>query len=309
MAVGYKDYYAVLGVPRDAKLNQIKAAYRKLARKYHPDVNPGDRKAEEKFKDVGEAYEVLSDPDKRRRYDEVGPDWQAPPPPPRGGRAGTEYGDPGDYGDLFGGAGGAGRFSDFFESLFGAQQRGGGDRFTFSARGADVEAETPITLEEAHRGARRRVDLPTGPLEVNIPAGARDGSVIRVRGAGEPGTGNGPAGDLYVRVRIEPHPLFTVTGTDDIELELPVAPWEAALGAQVKVPTLEGQVQMNIPAGSQGGQRFRLKGQGLARREGGRGDQYVRLRIVLPGKLTDRQRELMKELAAESTFDPRERLA
>lgn len=292
MAVGYKDYYAALGVPRGATLDEIKAAYRKLARQYHPDVNPGDRKAEEKFKDISEAYEVLSDPEKRRRYDELGPDWQAPPPPPGTGRGRTEYGEFGD-------------FSDFFESLFGGERRRGGEGFTFSARGADVEAETPVTLEEAHRGARRVVDLPTGPLEVNIPAGARDGSVIRVRGAGEPGIGKGPPGDLYVRVRLQPHPRFTPAGGDDIEIELPVAPWEAALGASVRVPTLDGQVQMNIPPGSQGGQRLRLKGQGLTRRGGGRGDQYVRLRMVLPEKLTDRQRELLAQLAAESRFDPR----
>ncbi len=307
MAVGYKDYYAVLGVPRNAGLDDIKTAYRKLARQLHPDVNPGDRKAEEKFKDVSEAYEVLSDPQKRSRYDELGPDWQAgpPPPPPRGGGARMEYG---DLGDLFGGAAGGGaRFSDFFESLFGSERQRGGERFTFSSRGADVEAETPITLEEAHRGARRRIDLPTGPLEVNIPAGARDGSVIRVRGAGEPGSGSGQPGDLYVRVRLEPRPPFTVMG-DDVEIELPVAPWEAALGTKVNVPTLDGQVQMNIPAGSQGGQRFRLKGQGLTRRGGGRGDQYVRLRIVLPDQLTERQRELMRQLAAESGFNPRERM-
>ncbi len=305
MAVGYKDYYAVLGVPRSASLDDIKSAYRKLARQLHPDVNPGDRKAEEKFKDVSEAYEVLSDPQKRRRYDELGPDWQAGPPPPRprGGGPRMEYG---DFGDAAG-TGGV-RFSDFFESLFGSERQRGGERFTFSSRGADVEAETPITLEEAHRGAKRRIDLPTGPLEVNIPAGARDGSMIRVRGAGEPGSGNGQPGDLYVRVRLEPHPLFTVTGDDDIEIELPVAPWEAALGTKVNVPTLDGQVQMNIPAGSQGGQRFRLKGQGLTRRGGGRGDQYVRLRMVLPDKLTERQRELMEQLAAESQFNPRKRL-
>ena len=303
MAVGYKDYYTLLGVPRNASLDDIKSAYRKLARQLHPDVNPGDRKAEEKFKDVSEAYEVLSDPQKRRRYDELGPGWQAGPPPPRPPGSGPrmEYS---DFGDAAGGV----RFSDFFESLFGSERQRGGERFTFSSRGADVEAETPITLEEAHRGAKRRIDLPTGPLEVNIPAGARDGSMIRVRGAGEPGSGNGQPGDLYVRVRLQPHPLFTVTGDDDIEIELPVAPWEAALGTKVNVPTLDGQVQMNIPAGSQGGQRFRLKGQGLTRRGGGRGDQYVRLRMVLPDKLTERQRELMEQLAAESKFDPRERL-
>ena len=297
MAVGYKDYYAVLGVPRGANLDEIKTAYRKLARQLHPDMNPGDRKAEEKFKDVSEAYEVLSDPQKRRRYDELGPDWQAPPPPPpRDGGAQREYS---DFGEV--------RFSDFFESLFGSERQSGsrGGRFTFSSRGADVETETPIRLEEAHRGAKRRIDLPTGPLEANIPAGARDGSVIRIRGAGEPGTGGGPPGDLYVRVRLEPHPVFSLTGEDDTEIELPVAPWEAALGTKVNVPTLDGQVQMNIPAGSQGGQRFRLKGQGLARRGGGRGDQYVRLRMVLPDKLTSRQRELMEQLAAESAFNPR----
>lgn len=303
MAVGYKDYYAVLGVPRDATRDGIKTAYRKLARKHHPDVNPGDRKAEEKFKDVSEAYEVLSDPEKRRRYDELGPDWQAAGPPPRNG-GGVRM----EYGDLSGGEGRGGRFSDFFESVFGGGGQREGEHFAFSTRGADVEAETPITFEEAHRGAKRRIDLPAGPLEVNIPAGARDGSVIRVRGAGAPGSGKAPPGDLYVRVRLEPHPLFTLTGADDLELELPVAPWEAALGAKVKVPTLDGQVRMNIPAGSQGGQRLRLKGQGLTRRGGGHGDQYVRLRMVLPEKLTGRQRELLEQLAAESRFDPRERM-
>ncbi len=291
MAVGYKDYYAVLGVPRDAGLEEIKAAYRKLARQYHPDVNPGDRKAEERFKDVSEAYDVLSDPEKRRRYDELGPDWQVPPPPPGTGRAGAEYGEFGD-------------FDDFLESIFGRRSRGG-EGFAFSARGADVEAETTVTLEEAHRGARRVVELPTGPLEVNIPAGVRDGSVIRVRGAGEPGMGRGAPGDLYVRVRLQPHSQFTLAGADDIEIELPVAPWEAAFGASVRVPTLDGHVQMNIPPGTQGGQRLRLKGQGLARRGGGRGDQYVRLRMVLPEKLTERQRELLAQLAAGSAFDPR----
>jgi DnaJ-class molecular chaperone len=294
MAVGYKDYYAVLGVPRNASLDDIKTAYRKLARQLHPDVNPGDRKAEERFKDVSEAYEVLSDPQKRRRYDELGPDWQAgPPPPPPGGGGRREHS---DFGEV--------RFSDFFESLFGSERQRAGGPFTFSSRGADVEAETPITLDEAHRGAKRRIEMPGGPLEVNIPAGARDGSVIRVRGAGDPGTGGGAPGDLYVRVRLQPHPAFAVTG-DDVEIELPVAPWEAALGTKVTVPTLDGQVQMHVPAGSQGGQRFRLKGQGLARRGGGRGDQYARLRIVLPDKLTPRQRELLEQLAAESSFNPR----
>jgi len=338
MAVQFRDYYDVLGVARTATEDQIKSAYRKLARKYHPDVNPGDKSAEEKFKEINEAYEVLSDADKRKKYDELGPNWKAGQdfrPPPNWEGANVEFG---DFGDFFGGGRGASGFSDFFESLFGGRRgprRGAG----FAMRGQDVEAEIPLTLEEAHRGVKRTItlqvtetcpdckgsgvkDAKTCPtcrgagairrpksLEVTIPAGVRDGSVIRLPGQGEPGSSGAPAGDLFLRVRLQPHRLFNTVGENDVQIELPVAPWEAALGAKIPVPTLDGPVEMKIPPGSQGGQRLRLRGQGLNRRGGGRGDEYVKIRIVIPPKLTPKEKELFEKLAAESRFNARELMA
>ena len=338
MAVQFRDYYEVLGVSKMATEDDIKKAYRKLARKYHPDVNPGDKSAEEKFKEINEAYEVLSDPEKRKRYDELGPNWKAGQdfkPPPNWEGVNVEFG---DFGDMFGRGQGPSGFSDFFESLFGGRRgprRGAG----FAMRGQDVEAEIPLTLEEAHRGVKRTITLqvtetcpdckgsgvkdgktcPTcrgagairrpKSLEVTIPAGVRDGSVIRLPGQGEPGSNGAPAGDLFLRVRIQPHRLFNIVGENDVEIELPVAPWEAALGAKIPVPTLDGPVEMKIPAGAQGGQRLRLRGQGLNRRGGGRGDEYVKLKIVIPPKLTPKEKELFEKLAAESRFDARELMA
>jgi DnaJ-class molecular chaperone len=337
MAVKFKDYYEVLGVPRTATDEDIRKEYRKLARKHHPDVNPGDKSAEERFKEINEAYQALSDPEKRRKYDELGPDWQAgsdftPPPGWEGtGRAGSR-----DFSDIFGNGGGQSGFSDFFEGLFG--RRAGGVRAGFRSSGATIEAEIGLTLEEAHHGVRRGItfqasepcsncggtgkkDGKTCPtcrgsgvvrrpksLDVTIPAGVRDGSVIRLAGQGEPGVNGGPPGDLLLHVRIEPHPLFHLVDEDDLEVELPVAPWEAALGAKVLVPTLEASVELTIPAGTQGGRRLRLRGQGLSIRSGGRGDLYVRIRIVIPPKLTAKEKELFEKLAAESRFDARELL-
>jgi DnaJ-class molecular chaperone len=335
MAVKFQDYYELLGVPRTATADDIKQAYRKLARKYHPDVNPGDNTAEEKFKQIGEAYEVLSDPEKRQRYDQLGENWKAgadftPPPGWEGGRV-----DMGDWGDLFGAGRGAGGFSDFFEALFGAR-RGPRAGAGFAMRGQDIEAAIDLSLEEAHRGGTRTITFhttaicptcngsgaqenqPCAPcrgagvvtrpktLEVTIPAGVRHGSVIRLAGQGEPGTGQAPAGDLLLHVQLRPHRLFHVLGEGDVEIELPVAPWEAALGTNVRVPTIEGAVDMTIPVGAQGGQRLRLRGQGLQRRGSGRGDQYVRLRLVNPPTLTDSERTLFEKLAATSRFNPRE---
>jgi DnaJ-class molecular chaperone len=335
MAVKFRDYYEVLGVSKTATEDEIKKAYRKLARKLHPDVNPGDNSAEEKFKELNEAYEVLSDPEKRKRYDQLGKNWKAGAdftPPPGWENASVEYG---DFGDGFGRSGGPSGFSDFFESMFGGR-RGTRAGAGFAMRGQDVEAEISLTLEEAHRGGSRKITLqatetcpdcggsgskdgkpcPTcrgagairrpKSLDVTIPAGVRDGSVIRLAGQGEPGTNGAKAGDLFLRVRIEPHRLFSVVGEDDVQIELPVAPWEAALGARVSVPTLEGSVDMTIPAGAQGGQRLRLRGQGLSRRGGGRGDQYVKLKIVIPSKLTSKEKELFEKLLEESRFNARE---
>jgi len=316
MAVKFRDYYDVLGLARTATDDEIKKAYRTLARKYHPDVNPGDKTAEEKFKELNEAYAVLSDPEKRKRYDQLGANWKTGSdftPPPGWEYAHENYE---DLGDIFGAAGagrGATGFSDFFESLFGGR-RGtrAGPGPGFAMRGADIEAEIVLTLEEAHRGVTRSITLqsPTGPktLDVTIPAGVREGSVIRLAGQGMPGTGNAPAGDLLLHVRLRPHPLFTVVGESDIQIELPVAPWEAALGARVTVPTLDGSVEMTIPAGSQGGQQLRLRDQGLRQRQGGRGAEYVRLRIVNPPRLTESEKELYEKMAKASRFNARELL-
>jgi DnaJ-class molecular chaperone len=332
MAVQFRDYYEVLGLKRNATESEIRSAYRKLARKYHPDVNPKDKTAEEKFKEVNEAYEVLSDSEKRKRYDELGPNWKSGQdfrPPPGWQEANVEFG------DMFG-AGRPSGFSDFFEALFGGRARRARAGRDFAMRGADVEAEIELMLEEAHRGSTRNISLQgaeTCPecrgsgskdgktacpacrgagvvarpktLEVTIPAGVRDGSVIRLAGQGQAGASGGAAGDLFLRVRVKPHRLFDVSG-DDLQIELPVTPWEAALGAKVSVPTIEGPVDMTIPAGTQGGQRLRLRGQGLNRRGGGRGDQYARLKIVNPSTLTSNERELYERLRNESRFNPRE---
>jgi len=334
MAVKFRDYYEVLGVTKTATEDEIKKAFRKLARKLHPDVNPGDKSAEEKFKELNEAYEVLSDPEKRKRYDQLGPNWKAgqeftPPPGWEGMRVEYE-----DLGDVFGRGRAAGGFSDFFETLFGgrrAARAGAG----FRMRGQDVEAEIPLIVEEAHRGATRTITLQsteicpeckgsgtkddkvcatcrgagavTRPksLEVTIPAGVRQGSVIRLAGEGDPGSGGGPSGDLYLHVRLQPHALFNIAG-DDVQIELPVAPWEAALGAKVQVPTLDGSGEMTIPPNTQGGQRLRLRGQGLNRRGGGRGDEYVKIKIVNPPSLNSTEKELYERLRSQSRFDARE---
>jgi DnaJ-class molecular chaperone len=337
MAIRFQDYYEVLGVPRSATAEDIKKAYRKLARKYHPDVNPGDDTAEEKFKDIGEAYEVLSDPEKRKRYDQLGENWKAgadftPPPGWEGGRV-----DAGDWGDLFGAGRGQGGFSDFFEALFGGRS-GRRPGAGFAMRGQDIEATIELTLEEAHHGGTRTITLQTTAvcptcngsgaqenqpcatcrgigrvmrpktLDVTIPAGMRHGSVLRLAGQGEPGSGQAPAGDLLLHVRLTPHRLFHVLEDGDVEVDLPVAPWEAALGTKVRVPTIEGAVDMTIPPGASGGQRLRLRGQGLQRRNSGRGDQYVRLQLVNPPTLTESERALFEKLAATSHFNPREKM-
>jgi len=295
----FRDYYEVLGVPRTASAGDIKKAYRRLARKHHPDVNPTDKTADARFKELNEANTVLSDPEKRARYDQVGanrdpgedftppPGWQAPRPDSR--------------------AGGDQDFSDFFEGLFGGR-RGAA---SVDLAGQDLEAEIALSLEAAHAGGRHTLSLrgPSGPvtLEVNVPAGTREGTVIRLAGQGGPGHGKGPPGDLLLRVRLEPHPIFHVVGVDDIQAELRVSPWEAALGAKVRVPTLQSppEIVMKIPPDSQTGQRLRLRGEGLNRRGGGRGDAYLRLRIVNPPHLDDAERKLYLEIAATSRFDAR----
>ena len=338
MAVTFKDYYDVLGTSKTATEDDIRKAYRTLARKYHPDVNPGDKSAEDRFKEINEAYEVLSDPDKRKRYDQLGPNWKAgsdfTPPPGSPGWQSANAGFDG-FGDSFGTGRGSSGFSDFFESLFGGR-RGTRAGAGFRMRGEDIDAEITLTLEEAHRGVTRSISLQvnepcldcggTGTkdgktcptcrgngvirrqrsFDVTIPAGVRDGSVIRLAGQGEPGANGAPNGDLFLHVRIRPHRLFEIAGQDDIQVEVPVAPWEAALGAKINVPTLDGEVEMKIPAGTQAGSRLRLRGQGLNKREGGRGDEYVKVKIVIPPKLTTKEKQLFEALAAESRFNARD---
>jgi curved DNA-binding protein len=338
MPVKFRDYYETLGVARSATPEEIKKSYRKLARKFHPDFNPKNKTAEERFKEINEAYEVLSDKDKRRRYDALGANWKSgmdfnPGAEGFGGRGAGGFrgggggfrgapggfrggtGGMGDFGDLFGAGGGAGGFSDFFETLFGGGMPGGarapgGRGAQVSARGSDIESEVSVTLDEAHRGTSRSVRVPkeNGSEEsytVNIPKGVHDGAVVRVPGKGGAGLGKGGRGDLYLRVRVEPDARFRLREGGDVEVELPVAPWEAVLGAKVKVPTLDGPVEMSVPQHSQGGQVLRLKSRGLARPGGGRGDQHVRLRIVVPQDPNEKEIELLKRLASESRFDPR----
>jgi curved DNA-binding protein len=302
MSVGFKDYYEVLGVPRDASSDDIRRAYRKLARQYHPDINQ-DSDAEERFKEVGEAYEVLSDPEKRERYDRLGDQR----------RAGAETPDMADFEDLFGRAGfgsdvrvefGEGGYSDFFERLFGD---GAGVADGGPLRGRDREAVLELSLEEALAGGRRRLSLDgEGGFEVEIPAGVREGQRIRIAGKGAPGRGEAPAGDLYLLVRLRPHPRFRREG-DDLQVDLRVTPWEAALGSTVPVRTLSGTAQVRVPAGSSSGRRLRLRGRGLPTRDGGRGDLYASVQISVPKEMSDEERGLFEKLAEVSDFDPRER--
>jgi curved DNA-binding protein len=318
LPVAFRDYYDVLGVPRGASEEEIRSAYRKLARTYHPDVNrePG---AEDRFKEISEAYEVLRDPEKRERYDRLGANWKAGEDVSgaegfggfRQGRAGFGQGQgqaQSGFGDVRVEFGDGNGFSDFFESLFGG--RGPGARRTagfegFATRGGDQEATLEITLEEAARGGRRKISLGDGrDYDVDIPAGVRDGQRIRLAGEGGQGAGNGPPGDLFLRIRVKPHPRFRVEG-DDLFTDLPVAPWEAALGATVEIPTLDGTARVKVPPGSSSGRRLRLRGEGMPGPGNRRGDLYATVKIVVPKKLSDRERELFQQLAEVSDFDPR----
>ena len=312
----FRDYYEVLGVKRDASEKEIKQAFRKLARKFHPDVNPGDPTAAEKFKEVSEAYEVLSDAEKRKAYDVFGAQWkQAQQAGARGfdfqqpGGGGTFHFDLGGDQDinevlrnLFGLGGGFGRgFEERggfggFGDLFGQARRGprGGAR---AHRGADVSADVEATIEEAYHGGHKAVLINGRRVEVKIPPGVDTGTRLRLGGMGERGPGGGPAGDLYLTVRVRPHPTFQREG-DNLRSEVPVSFRTAALGGEAKVPTIRGgSVQMKIPAGTQGGQTFRLGGLGMPRRGGaGYGDLLARVNVTVPKDLTDRQRQIIEEL-------------
>jgi curved DNA-binding protein len=321
----YKDYYETLGVPRTAPQDDIKRAYRKLARKYHPDVSKlAD--AEARFKDINEANEVLKDPEKRAAYDQMGSNWKAgqefSPPPNwdagfefRGGQGGAS---PFRAGGSFGGAEGFDA-SDFFESLFGRRAAAGGPRRRTSVEGEDHHAKVLIDLEDSYHGAERSISLRApveGPdgriamqertLDVHIPKGIRPGQHLRLAGQGAPGAGGGRAGDLYLEIEFKPHPLFRVEGSD-VYVDLPLAPWEAALGATVDVPTPEGIVQLTVPKGSAAGRRLRLKGRGLPGKNPG--DLYAVLALVLPKADTDAARAAYENLAkAFADFKPRPNL-
>jgi curved DNA-binding protein len=311
MAVQFRDYYETLGVSKTASEDEIKSAFRKLARKYHPDVAKDKKAAEEKFKQINEAYEVLSDPEKRRKYDQLGENWNQPggfqrPPQWGGGQPGGFRWGSGENGGVefeFGGTG----FSDFFEAFFGGGRGrsafgGFGQRGTMAERGSDVEADIMVTLEEALHGSTRQVSLrragskKTETYQVKIPRGVREGQRIRLAGQGEAGEGGGKSGDLFLRVRLARHPDFSVEGSDLVH-EVKIAPWQAVLGDQIIVPTLEGNARLKLPPGTQGSQRFRLRERGLPGVSGQRGDLYVVVQISVPKKLSEREREIWEQLA------------
>ena len=312
MPVEFRDYYETLGVPKTASEDEIRSAFRKLARKYHPDVAKDKKAAEEKFKQINEAYEVLSDPEKRKKYDQLGANWNQPggfqPPPGWGGqqpgRGFSRYG--GSDGGVefeFGGTG----FSDFFEAFFGGGRGrsafgGFGQRQAEAERGSDVEADIMVPLEEVLHGSTRTVSLRRAgskkleTYQVKIPRGVREGQRIRLAGQGEAGEHGGKSGDLFLRVRLARHPDFRVEGSVLI-YDLRIAPWQAALGTELEIPTLEGKVRLKIPPGTQPGQRFRLRGRGLPGSAGTRGEFYAVPQIEVPKKLTEAERKIWQELA------------
>ncbi len=321
MAVQFRDYYETLGVGKTASEEEIKSAFRKLARKHHPDVAKDKKSAEEKFKQINEAYEVLSDREKRQKYDELGANWNQPGgfQPPPGWGAGAGQPGRGGFHRYAGGENGGGvefefggtGFSDFFEaffgggrgqSAFGGSGGGFGSRPPGVARGSDVEADIMVTLEEALKGSTRQVSLRRGSgnkvetYQVKIPRGVHEGQRIRLAGQGEAGAAGGKSGDLFLRVRLARHPDFGVEGNDLI-YEVKIGPWQAVLGDELQVPTLEGTARLKLPPGTQGGQRFRLRERGLPMAAGGRGDLYVVAQIQVPKKLTESERPIWEQLA------------
>ncbi len=304
----YKDYYKILGVDKDASQAEIKKTYRRLARQYHPDVNPGNKSAEGRFKEINEAHEVLGDPDKRKKYDELGTNWQqwqrtggdprgfdwsrwAAGQQPGAGRVHVEYG---NLEDLFGGGGGGG-FSDFFRNVF-----GGADPAAYGqqqGRGRDVEHPIDITLEEAFTGTKRVLQLDGKRLEASIPAGVDTGSQVRLAGKGTAGAGF--SGDLYLRISVLPHHIFERKG-DDLYCQVTVDLYTAVLGGEVPVQTLKGQAMLRIPPETQSGRRFRLRGMGMPvlKSPRNKGDLYAEVRIVVPQSLTGKEKELFSQLAA-----------
>lgn len=320
MPVEFRDYYEVLGVGRNASDAEIRKAFRTLARKYHPDVAKNKTTAEGKFRELNEANEVLSDPEKRRKYDELGENWNHPErqaAPPQGGFGGDF---PGGAEFHFDGTG----FSDFFEQFFGSRGRpaggfghGRGEGMggeTFAQRGQDIESDILVTLDEILHGSTRnirlqQIDPSTGEstvqtLRVKIPPGIREAQLIRLTGKGQQGIGGGDAGNLYLRVKFAQHPDFRVRNAD-LYCDLELSPWEAVLGAKVHIPILDGKISLTIPPGTAAGRQFRLRGKGLPASDGTRGDLYAMVSIQVPADLTPEQKALWEELAEKSTFNPR----
>jgi len=312
----HKDYYSILGVDKDVDSATLKKKYRKLARKHHPDVNQ-ESGSDQKFKDISEAYEVLKDPEKRKAYDQFGENWKTGPQQQQHNQKqpyGQGYGSAGGNGfDFGGGFGDAGEYSDFFESMFGA---GGGRKRGRSPhrKGEDVDAGISIPLEDAYRGSSRTITFETPTLSQNgemenkkrtlnvkIPKGIKKGGRIRLKGQGAPGYNGGQAGDMYIRIDIDKHPLFDVEGAD-VYLKLPIAPWEAALGAKVNVPTPAGTIKLNIPEGTASGKKLRMKGKGIPSKKAG--DLYVEIHIVLPPANEGKARKVYEDMK-DLDFNPR----
>jgi len=321
MPVQFKDYYEILGVPRGATADEIKKAFRKLARIHHPDVAKNKVTGEAKFKEINEAYEVLGDPEKRQKYDQLGANWDKGPEyqaPPQGFYQRRGYNEEGPSPFEFNGTG----FSDFFEAFFaGTRDHEGSfrrtspfaDDATMAVRGHDAEADILVTLEEALKGSRRQITVRradangrerSDSYNVKIPAGVREGKRIRLSGQGGPGRTGGPAGDLYLRVVLAKHPDFSVEGAD-LHYEVSLAPWEAVLGKQVKIPTLDGSAMLNVKPCTQAGAVLRLRGLGLPKDDSKRGDLYATVSIEIPPSVTDDEKKLWEQLAAKSNFDPR----
>lgn len=307
----YKDYYKILGVGKNATDKEIKHAYRRLARKYHPDVNPSDKAAQEKFKEINEANDVLSDPEKRRKYDTLGANWQqyeqyqhaGGQGPFQWGGQGTHYRTvtPDEFETIFGGGGSEdlGGFSDFFRTFFGGSFAGTTTRAqTRAHRGQDIEQEVEISLEEAYRGSSRLVDKEGRRLEIKIPPGVKTGSKIRYAGEGMPGTNGAAAGDLYLRIQVAPHPVYERKG-DDLYAQVPIDLYTALLGGEAQVSTLKGQLVLKIPPETQTGKVFRLAGQGMPKlnAQNSFGDLYAKVRVTLPEALTPAEREMFEKLA------------
>jgi curved DNA-binding protein len=305
----FKDYYAILGVSPDADLNTIKKTYRKLARQHHPDVNPGNKEAEEKFKEINEAYQVLSNTEERKKYDELRAQyqrWQQSGRRPQEFNYQNWYAQPGegvnvqyasvdDLNDLFGSES---PYSDFFTSIFG-QARGRRGRSAGPRKGRDLEYEVEVTLDEAYHGTTRRLQIGDRRIEARIPPGVRNGSRVRLAGQGEPGRDGGPAGDLYLLVRLLPHPNFQLKG-DDLYTEVPVDIYTAVLGGEVRVPTLDRPVLLKIPPQTQAGRSFRLRGKGMPRPGDPKtqGDLFAKVRLVLPEPMSEQEVNTFRELAA-----------